>query len=85
MIRDTERYRAVLLRNTNASKDNAFNGEDGTIVLYGASGGVAIESVGGSDVVLKNVFVSGAKTIVACARSWVRRFVIKSVLFKIRV
>jgi hypothetical protein len=62
-ISDTERYRAVLLRNTAASKDHSFDGEDGVITLYGASGGTAIETHGG-DVVLKNVFVAGAKTIV---------------------
>jgi hypothetical protein len=58
-------YRAVLLANRTASKDNAFNGEDGTIVLHGGGASVAIESEG-SDVVLKNVFFLGAATLVSC-------------------
>ena len=56
-------YRAVLLRNSSAIQDNSFNGEDGSIILHGPSGGgTAIETMGG-DVVLRNVFVRGAETI----------------------
>lgn len=62
LIGDTERYRAVLLRNAAPSKDHSFSGEDGVITLHGASGGTAIETHGG-DIVLKNVFVNGAETI----------------------
>ena len=55
-------------------QNSAFNGEDGTIVLHGElANGTAIESRDGSDVVLKNVFVRGAKTRSipsASDRSW---------------
>ena len=68
LIGQAEKYRAVVLRNQNAGQDNSFAGEDGSIVLHGASGGTAIESIGG-DVTLKNVYVKGAKTIVTCAKA----------------
>ena len=74
---DTTAYRAVLLRNRtgdvagrrSGGGDNAFNGEDGAIVMHDTSGGTAVESIGGADVILKNVYVSGAKTIVVCAKN----------------
>ena len=61
----------MLLRNPSAAKDNALNAEDGLISLHAASssaGSTAIETLGG-DVVLKNVFVSGATTIAMCAKT----------------
>lgn len=65
----TKAYRAILLRNPAAAKNNALNAEDGVISLRTSSeGGTAIETQGG-DVVLKNVFVSGAKTIAMCAKT----------------
>lgn len=65
----TRAYRAMLLRNPVATKNNALNAEDGVISLHASSeGGTAIETQGG-DVVLKNVFVSGAKTIAMCAKT----------------
>ncbi len=65
----TKAYRAMLLRNPVAAKNNALNAEDGVISLHPSSeGGTAIETQGG-DVVLKNVFVSGAKTIAMCAKT----------------
>ena len=74
---DRAAYRAVLLRNrtgdlagrSSGGGNNAFNGEDGAIVMHGTSGGTAVESTGGADVILKNVYVSGAKTIVVCAKN----------------
>ena len=64
-------YRAMLLRNPSEAKDNALNAEDGLISLHAASSSAestAIETLGG-DVVLKNVFVSGATTIAMCAKT----------------
>jgi hypothetical protein len=80
LIGETSAYRAVLMRNrtddgadgagsTSGGGNNAFNGEDGVIVMHGASGGTAVESIGGSDLILKNVFVSGAQTIAVCSSS----------------
>lgn len=68
LIGQTVKYRAVLLRNPSLAKDNAFNGEDGSIHLHGASGGTAIETMG-ADVVLKNVYFSGVKTIAKCVKA----------------
>jgi hypothetical protein len=73
----TAAYRAVLLRNrtddlagkSSGGGNNAFNGEDGIIVMHGASGGTAIESIGGSNVILKNVYLSGVRTIAVCLKS----------------
>ena len=68
-----QQYRAIILRNPNAAQDNSFSGEDGGIFLHGGvepgGGGTAIESVGGGDVVLKNIYVVGASTIVACTKT----------------
>ena len=46
-------------------QNSAFNGEDGTILLHGElENGTAIESHDGSDVVLKNVYIRGAKNLI---------------------
>eukprot|EP01047_Picozoa_sp_COSAG01_P041366 COSAG01_NODE_3544_length_5952_cov_291.756193_4_plen_135_part_00 len=48
-------------------QNSAFNGEDGLIVLHSsdpAKNSTAIESRDGSDVVLKNVYVRGARTLI---------------------
>ena len=66
---EAARYRAVILRSPNPSQDNSFAGEDGAIFLHGAGGGTAIESVGGADVVLKNVYVVGAGIVVMCTKT----------------
>jgi hypothetical protein len=46
-------------------QNSAFNGEDGRILLHGAlKNGTAVESRDGSDIVLKNVYVYGARTLI---------------------
>ena len=55
-------WRAVLLNSTQASKDNAFAGEDGVFITHSSSGDggatVAVVETGGSDVALRNVLFS---------------------------
>lgn len=65
----TKVYRAVLLRSPNPGQDNSFAGEDGSIVLHTSSGGTAIESIGGADVTLKNVYFVGARTVAMCSQT----------------
>ena len=67
-IGQTGTYRAVLLRTTLSGKNNAFNGEDGVVTLFGASGGTAVETFG-ADVILRNVYTNGVKTIVTCVEA----------------
>ena len=61
-------YRAVLLRNPANGSDNAFNAEDGLITLYGTGDGTAVETMG-ADVALKNIYLSGVKTIAVCVNA----------------
>jgi hypothetical protein len=53
-------------RNGAQGQNSAFNGEDGLIVLHSSdlANSTAIESRDGSDVVLKNVYVRGARTLI---------------------
>ena len=52
-------------RNGAQGQNSAFNGEDGRILLHGAlENSTAIESRDGSDVVLKNVYIHGARTLI---------------------
>ena len=58
-------YRAVLLLNETKGKDNAFSGEDGTIVMQGAGPNTTAIETKGSNVAIQNVFTKGASTLVA--------------------